>query len=85
MNLFMRRFYLNRKEDETGVSGTGIIAEGVEFSNKRIALTWKTQYTSYVFYDSIKDVEHIHGHNGKTELVWIDGPGPSARTGCHHE
>lgn len=76
----MRRFYLNRKEDETGVSGTGVIAEGVMFSSGKVAMTWKTKYTSYVFYDSIEDVEHIHGHNGKTELVWIDGPGTRVLT-----
>ena len=29
----MRAFVLRRHKDETGVSGTGIAAEGVEFSN----------------------------------------------------
>ena len=68
----MRRFSLQRDVDETGISGIGRVAEGVVFSNGWIALTWLTEYTSVVFYPSIVDVEHIHGHNGKTRVVFED-------------
>jgi len=34
----MRTFFLERIEDETGISGTGIVAEGVEFSDGQIAM-----------------------------------------------
>lgn len=67
-----RRFFLNRRTDATGVSGTGIVAEGVQFSNGKCALTWLTQYTSYVFYDSIEHVEAIHGHGGSTIVDFYD-------------
>lgn len=33
----IRTFKLNRKVDVTGVSGTGIVAEGTEFSNGRVS------------------------------------------------
>lgn len=68
----MRRFVLNRQVDETGISGTGIVAEGCVFSNGWVALTWLTGHTSLVFYPGIRDVEFIHGHGGKTVIEWLD-------------
>ncbi len=35
----MRRFQLNRIVDESGVSGTGVVAQGVEFDNGFCAMT----------------------------------------------
>jgi hypothetical protein len=72
----MRRFHLIRDVDETGVSGTGKVAEGVMFSNDWVALTWLTVHTSVVFYPSIRDVEFIHGHQGKTRIVFLDEAKP---------
>lgn len=68
----MRRFYLHRQEDVTGVSGTGRVAEGVVFSTGWVALTWLTAVNSLVFYPSIENVEKIHGHGGQTLIVWED-------------
>ena len=68
----MRRFELHRDVDATGVSGTGIVAEGVQFGNGYCALTWNTLNTSVAFYPSIVTLEAIHGHNGQTRIVWID-------------
>lgn len=68
----MRRFFLQRDVDETGVSGTGKVAEGVQFSNGWVALTWLTDINSLVFYPSIDNVRHIHGHGGKTRIQWMD-------------
>lgn len=67
-----RRFALWRDEDQTGVSGTGTVAEGVQFGDGRCAMRWLTPVTSGAFYDSISDVESIHGHNGATKVVWLD-------------
>lgn len=66
----MKQFVLNRLEDETGISGTGIVAEGVQFSSGKCVLTWLTQYTSVAVYDSMDDLLAVHGHNGKTLLEW---------------
>jgi hypothetical protein len=38
----MRNFLLYRTEDETGISSTGVVAEGVEFLNKQCVLRWTT-------------------------------------------
>lgn len=70
----MRRFVLRRHDDETGVSGAGDVAQGVEFDDGSVALRWATAWpTSVVFHDrGIAGVRAVHGHNGKTEIVWLD-------------
>lgn len=67
-----RRFVLNRKLDVTGVSGTGIVAEGVEFSDGTVALRWRGEFATTVFHSSIASVEHIHLHHGATSIEWVD-------------
>lgn len=68
----MRSFVLRRIEDESGISGIGIVAEGTEYSNGKVTLAWTVELQSVAVYDSISDVERIHGHNGKTIIVWLD-------------
>lgn len=68
----MRTFVLQRDEDETGISGTGTVAEGVMFSDGSIVLRWRGVHRSTVLWDSIDDVQAIHGHQGKTRIVWHD-------------
>ena len=70
----MRRFRLIRDEDHTGMSGTGFVAEGVEFEDGLVVLRWRTAWpTSVVFHDrGIDSVEALHGHNGSTRIEWID-------------
>jgi hypothetical protein len=67
----IKRFLLYRIEDETGISGTGIVAEGVQFSNGKCVLSWTTKVSSIAVYDRIDDVRKIHGHNGKTEIRFL--------------
>ena len=64
-------FILRREEDETGVSGTGAVAQGVVFTDGRVAMRWMTDIRSTAIYDSIEDVERIHGHEGKTKVVFL--------------
>lgn len=66
----MRTFYLQRDVDETGISGTGRVAEGVQWSNGWCSMMWLTDLFSLVAYPSIEAVEKIHGHGGKTHIVW---------------
>lgn len=68
----MRRFVLLRHEDITGLSGTGVIAEGVEFSDGSVALRWPSHRPSTVMWESVNDALCIHGHNGRTVIRWID-------------
>ena len=72
-----RRFYLWREEDPSNVSGTGRVADGVEFADGVIVLRWLTAWpTSVVFHErGLESVEAIHGHDGKTQIVWVDVDG----------
>lgn len=67
-----RRFLLYRYEDQCGVSGTGVIAEGVQFSSNKSVISWLSETPSVEVYDSIDEIERIHGHQGKTVIKWID-------------
>lgn len=68
----MRRFIFRRYEDETGVSGTGVVVQGVEFPNGQVALQWQTETGSIVLWNNIHDAIKVHGHDGKTKLEWVD-------------
>jgi len=68
----MRRFQLHREEDVSGVSGLGIVAEGVMFGDKSCAMRWRTKYKSTAVYERFDDLHHIHTHNGSTRIVWVD-------------
>lgn len=68
----MRRFNLVRHEDESGVSGTGNVAQGVEFDDGTAVMRWLTATPSTAFYANVVDLENIHGHGGKTVVSYID-------------
>jgi len=69
-----RPFFLNRLDDESGVSGTGIVAEGVQFSDGICVIHWRSQYHGTTVYQNILEVEQVHGHGGKTEVCWGRAP-----------
>lgn len=67
----MRTFILLRNRDVSGVSGTGKVAEGVEFSTGRVVVHWiANEHRSTVVWDSIESVMAIHGHDGATQVVF---------------
>lgn len=66
----IRVFYLWRDQDVTGTSGTGLVAEGVIFTDGTCAMRWRTEVSSTAVYASIEDVELIHGHHGATKIVY---------------
>jgi hypothetical protein len=66
-------FALERIEDETGISGTGVVAWGCVFAFcGKVALCWTTDVSSVAVYDSLEAVCKIHGHGGKTRLRFVD-------------
>jgi hypothetical protein len=66
----MKMFILNRLIDDSGVSGTGIIAEGVQFDDGRCVLRWKTSKSSIAIYNNIQDLKDIHGHGNHTIIIF---------------
>lgn len=71
VKITLRMFVLVRAEDVSGTSGTGIVAEGAQFSNGKCAISWRTYHTSVAIYNSIEDVMAIHGHDGRTTIKWL--------------
>ena len=65
----IKEFFLMRVVDETGISGTGMVARGVVMPSGLAVMEWQTFHSSVAIYKNIADVEAIHGHNGKTLLM----------------
>lgn len=75
----MKTFQLVRDKDVTGVSGTGHVADGVEFDDGVVAIRWLGEHPSTVVWDTIEDAWTIHGHGGLTQIVY-DGERPTDLT-----
>jgi hypothetical protein len=69
----MKTFLLERYDDVSGISGTGVVAEGVVFSDGTVVLRWigGAHHTTAV-HDDLHSVETIHGHHGATKIVFTD-------------
>ena len=65
----MKTYWLVRDKDISGVSGTGTVAEVVQFESGKCVVAWMTEKKSVAVYDSLDDVKAIHGHDGNTRLV----------------
>jgi hypothetical protein len=70
--LSVRTFRLHREVDVSGVSGTGMVCEGVQFSDDSVVIRWFGVHASIVIWRSLEDAMAIHGHDGKTQVVWDD-------------
>lgn len=68
----MRRFQLVRDHDVSGVSGLGHVADGVLFADGKVVTRWRAAVAQTCVWDSIDDVERVHGHGGATRVVFID-------------
>jgi hypothetical protein len=70
----LKRFHFERIEDVSGTSGCGKVAEGCVFPTGEAVVYWLGAHSSINMYHSIDDVIFIHGHQGKTRIVWDDPP-----------
>lgn len=68
----MRRFLLVRAQDLTGISGTGVVAEGTVFTDGLSVLHWLREPFATGVYRSLADVIAVHGHEGATQVEFID-------------
>lgn len=69
----MRRFEIHRDRDVSGISGTGVVAEGVQFTNGWCSISWLGEFPSAVLWPGgISHVEHVHCHGGASRIVWLD-------------
>jgi hypothetical protein len=77
----MRVIQLRRHEDVTGASGTGIVADGVEFADGTVALRWFGEHRSTVVWSNIHSAIAVHGHDGRTIVEALIIICPSCRRG----
>jgi hypothetical protein len=79
----VRTFKLLRLQDETGVSGTGHVAEGIRWSDGSVSLRWLGATPSFVNYEGVPSdieiqrigdahVQVVHGHHGATLVRYDD-------------
>ena len=66
----MKTFHMIRDEDVTGYSGTGTVAEGIEFDDGTVVIRWLGQFRSTVVWDNIDHAIAVHGHDGKTTFIF---------------
>jgi hypothetical protein len=78
-----RRFEPVRTEDVSGTSGTGVVARGVAYPDGAVHMQWlnadnedlETDSNGCAFKpapDGLEATREIHGHEGRTEIQWID-------------
>lgn len=68
----MRRFQLIRDEDVSGVSGVGVVAEGVQFGDGQAAIHWIGQWPTTTPHPSMLSIESVHCHGGLSRIKWLD-------------
>lgn len=80
-----------RKADQTGISGTGVVADFVRFSDGSVVQEWRNegnpnletpdgvQSSGLDFRPTLQIAVQIHGHNGRTEYVFDNGEVAYAR------
>lgn len=69
----IRKFHLKRNVDESGVSGTGIVAVGVVLPSGKCIIEWTTTQAGVPglgIYDNMEGLEKIHGHKGATQIIY---------------
>ena len=71
-------FTVCRQNDETGVSGTGVVIEGVQYATGQVVLHWLTPAPrgSIAIFESLSDFKKVHVNphpENKTIITWSDG------------
>ncbi|MEU2258546.1 hypothetical protein ABZ540_35875 [Nocardia xishanensis] len=67
----VRVFQLHRDRDLTGISGTGVVADGVVWPDGTVSMRWRGEVRTTVEAARIEDIETIHGHGGATRVVLL--------------
>lgn len=67
-----RLFELVRFRDLSGVSGTGVVAEGCVFTDGSVALRWRGNNPATAVWPDLDSVLAVHGHQGATEVRWLE-------------
>ena len=71
-------FTMIRKQDESHVSGTGRVLDGIIFHNGKVVICWRSEerhgHSSMGIYDSFEAFKSIHidpHPTNEAEIVWL--------------
>lgn len=70
-----KRFSLIRKNDVSGVSGTGLVVDGVIFVDGKTVVNWRSDTPSICIYNTFDEFKKIHidSHpKNRSKIVWYD-------------
>ncbi|MEU1373014.1 hypothetical protein ABZ442_05030 [Streptomyces triculaminicus] len=67
-----RTFVLQRDVDHSGVSGTGVVADGCLWPDGTATIRWRGPRPSTVHWQRLDDAIAVHGHGGATRIIWTD-------------
>ena len=69
----MRRFYLTRKDDSSGLGETGKVLEGVLTDSGRVIVEWLTPFKTVGIYDTLEHFVALHVQLPHvSEMIWLD-------------
>ena len=68
----IQKIYLDRTLDETGMSGTGKVAEGVILPNKICVMWWLVKPYTIGIYNNINELAELHSHGRNTTKVVLE-------------
>jgi hypothetical protein len=68
----VRDFILIRDKDITDKSGTGVVAEGVVFTDGFAILKWLREPYALGIYETLEALISVHGHEGNTHVEFIE-------------
>jgi 3'-phosphoadenosine 5'-phosphosulfate sulfotransferase (PAPS reductase)/FAD synthetase len=67
-----RTFTVVRERDISGISGTGVVAFGVQFHDGTVVMRWSVGKDSTVIWADLATAIDVHGHGGATKFYWDD-------------
>ncbi|TWD83192.1 hypothetical protein FB561_4351 [Kribbella amoyensis] len=76
-------FQLVRFTDVSGVSGTGVVAEGCVFTDGSVALRWHGDNPSTAVWPDLDSILAVHGHAGATVVRWLEDSDLEPTAGTH--
>lgn len=80
-------FTIERRFDESGVSGTGQVLEGVVFSDGSVAIHWFSEYQSHTIFPDLDTFLHVHVfmHPANKTHIVMEGLEGITATSWNHE
>jgi hypothetical protein len=73
---------LVRDIDVSGVSGVGVVVNGIQFPDGHVAIHWTgSKWPTTTGHTCMESVTDTHGHEGATRVVWEPRSIPRAKYG----